>query len=58
MCLFLDHNVTGKTFLELTRNELKEIVSQIGTVAELHNLQNVQKQQRVTKVHMYVHIHT
>ena len=57
MCLYLAHNVTGKTFLKLTKDELKEIVTQIGAVAELQNLQNLQKQQRGTKVHMYVLIY-
>ena len=47
MHIFSDHNVTGKIFLELKRDDLKDIVTKIGTIAELQNLQNFQKEKMV-----------
>ena len=47
----LENNVTGAVFLELDKDELKEIVKQIGTVKQL---QSIQSQQKKPKVHMYL----
>ena len=53
--VYLENNVSGATFLQLDKNDLKEIVKQIGTVKEL---QNIQTDQEEKKVHMYVYTYT
>ena len=53
MFTYVEANVTGAVFLELDKDELKEIVKQIGTVKLL---QNIQSQQKKAKVCMYTHI--
>ena len=51
--IYTANNVSGSTFLELDKDELKEIVKQIGTVKQLLNIQK----QLTSKVPMYISLY-
>ena len=45
--MYSEKNVTGAVFLELEKDDLKEIVKEIGTVKQLQSIQSQQKKPKV-----------